>query len=281
MRRSVVRLLGSRPIPALAVLTGLFFLVVETASANRVPVSELSLKVTRQLAPRLSTELAEKDLVLGAPIFIRVFKLSRTLEVWVEGHDGLYKLFKTYGVCAFSGTLGPKEREGDGQSPEGFYRVTADALNPNSKFHLSFDLGFPNAFDRRHGRSGSHLMIHGSCISEGCFAMTDGRMEEIYTLAHAAFLNGQPDISVHAFPFHMTDGAMAGLTDTRWLGFWLNLKEGYDLFERNRVPPMVWASKRRYAFYPRAPRVGPFHASATLAPPIAGVPEALLSAARR
>ena len=81
--------------------------------------------------------------------------------------------FATYPICLWSGRLGPKLREGDRQAPEGFYTVSAEQLNPNSRWHRSFSLGFPNAFDQAHGRTGSFIMVHGGCPSIGCYAMTD------------------------------------------------------------------------------------------------------------
>jgi len=157
-------------------------------------------------------------------------------------------LFKTYRICDYSGGLGPKEMEGDKQSPEGFYRVGPAQLNPWSKFHLAFNLGYPNEYDRLNGRTGGALMVHGRCSSVGCFAMTDYRMEEIYTIANAALANGQESFAVHIFPFRMTAENMRRHQDDRWQHYWCNLKEGYDIFERTATPPEVAVNRDRYIF---------------------------------
>ena len=197
--------------------------------------------------PRLKMELTRREFRLGAPIFIRLFKESAELEVWLE-RAGKFERFRTYPVCAFSGNLGPKLAQGDLQSPEGFYFVGPRQMNPWSRFHLSFNLGFPNAYDRHHGRTGSHLMVHGDCVSIGCYAMTDAIIEEIYTLASAALRQGQPFFRVHVFPFRMDAMRMAAADQSQWLDFWRNLKEGYDWFERSGRPPDVRVQRGRYVF---------------------------------
>jgi murein L,D-transpeptidase YafK len=178
---------------------------------------------------------------------VRIFKESRELELWVE-NDGRFALFRTYEICTFSGHLGPKLRTGDLQSPEGFYFVTPDRMNPASRFHLSFNLGYPNAYDRHHGRTGGFLMVHGDCVSIGCYAMTDAQIEEIYTLADAALRQGQPFFRVHIFPFRMTVRNMQRHRDSRWREFWRNLEEGYDFFERHGRPPNVEVRNGKYVF---------------------------------
>lgn len=212
-----------------------------------MPSSARSRAAIERVQPTLEAELGDRGLEFGAPIFIRVFKEPRILEVWVEAKNG-FVLFRTYDICTYSGTLGPKLRTGDRQSPEGFYFVTPNRLNPVSRFHLSFNLGFPNAYDRAHGRTGSYLMIHGNCVSIGCYAMTDAAIEEIYALADAALRNGQPFFRVHIFPFEMTAVNLRARRSSRWAGFWRNLKEGYDWFERTRRPPNVDVENGRYVF---------------------------------
>jgi murein L,D-transpeptidase YafK len=144
--------------------------------------------------------------------------------------------------------LGPKQKKGDWQSPEGFYFVRGSQLNPFSQFHLAFNLGYPNRYDRAHGRTGSALMVHGDCVSAGCFAMTDEQIDEIYTLAEAALKNGQPYFKVHIFPFRMTAENMKKHRNSPWLAFWDNLKEGYDLFEKYHYPPETSVRNKRYVF---------------------------------
>ena len=192
---------------------------------------------------------SEKGLALGSPVFIRAFKEERELELFVEDKGtGKFKLFRTYPIAAASGDLGPKLAEGDGQVPEGFYFVGPKAMNPNSKYHLSFNIGFPNEYDRAHGRTGSFIMIHGNAVSIGCLAMTDEKIEEIYTVADAALEAGQPFFRVHIFPFRMTGERMEKAADSEWIGFWENLKTGYDLFEKNRIPPSTTVKDREYIF---------------------------------
>jgi murein L,D-transpeptidase YafK len=212
--------------------------------------------VRRRLAPVLTADLAVKGLSLGAPIFIRIFKEPGELEVWVRS-GARFDMFRTYPICNFSGGLGPKLREGDGQSPEGFYFVTPDRMNPASSYHLSFNLGFPNAYDRAHGRTGSFLMVHGDCVSVGCYAMTDSGIEEIYLMAESALAGGQPFFRVHAFPFRLTDANLARHAGSPWSGFWQNLREGYDIFERERVPPEVAVKDGDYVFAARGEGLAP------------------------
>ena len=127
----------------------------------------------------LQGRLAAQGAKLGDPVLVRIFKREFELEVWLK-HDGRFQRFATYPICMWSVGLGPKVREGDKQAPEGFYTVDGSQLNPNSNYHRSFNLGFPNAFDRAHGRTGSLLMVHGDCRSIGCYAMTDPVIDEIW-----------------------------------------------------------------------------------------------------
>jgi murein L,D-transpeptidase YafK len=198
--------------------------------------------------------LGRKGMDQGAPIFVRIFKEESELEVWKARADGRFYHFKTYPVCNWSGTLGPKTEYGDRQAPEGFYRVTADQLNPNSSYYLAFNLGYPNAYDRARRRTGSALMVHGKCKSAGCYAMTDALMEEIYGLARESLKSGQTDFSVHAFPFRMTDANMARFRDNANYRFWRTLKQGYDFFEQFRLPPAIAVCERRYMVNVTVPR---------------------------
>ncbi len=196
--------------------------------------------------------LEEKLLLLkakvGDPVFIRIFKEESLLEIWIRSGEA-YQHVKNYRICAYSGVIGPKLREGDGQSPEGFYRVNKQKLNPKSTFHLSFDLGFPNKYDREHNRTGSYLMIHGNCVSIGCYAMTDEKIEEIYALVAGALEAGQKYVQVHAYPFRMTEVNMAWHSQSEWYDFWVNLKEGYDYFEAEKLPPNVKVKNAQYTIH--------------------------------
>jgi murein L,D-transpeptidase YafK len=231
-------------------VAGAAVLVAEAGrrSPREVPSSERSREAVERTSRTLAPLLSRQGFRLGAPVFLRIFKEEKILEVWLRAGNGKFELFKSYPICYFSGNPGPKLKVGDRQSPEGFYTVAPSALNPHSQFHLSFNLGYPNAFDRAHGRTGSALMVHGSCVSIGCYAMTDPGIEEIYTLVEAALRNGQDSFQVHSFPFRMTPENFVRHRDSEWWDFWSNLKEGGDLFERDRVPPVVTVRDRRYVF---------------------------------
>lgn len=187
---------------------------------------------------KFDDRLKAQGLQLGAPVFLRIFKLESQLEIWME-KAGRYQLFATYPICLWSGRLGPKLAEGDRQAPEGFYAVTKEDLNPNSRWHRSFSLGFPNEFDRAQSRTGSFIMVHGGCQSIGCFAMTNDVVDEIWRLVTAALDQGQPAFNVQVFPFRMTENNLAARASDPWSGFWGDLKKGYDSFERTHVPPVV------------------------------------------
>ncbi|MEM7383860.1 MAG: murein L,D-transpeptidase family protein [Verrucomicrobiota bacterium] len=206
-------------------------------------------RVAEEVSDRLRRELREVDLVFGDPVFMRVFKNTSEFEVWVEDRStGQFRLFRNYPIARFSGRLGPKQKEGDYQAPEGFYTVTRRSMNPRSNYHLSFNLGYPNRYDRSHGRTGSYLMVHGSNVSIGCFAMTDPLIEEIYTLADAALKRGQDAFQVHSFPFRMDRPPPRAVANSKWTPFWANLKEGFDRFEKDYRVPEVSVSDKRYVF---------------------------------
>src|SRR4029079_2106888 len=163
----------------------------------------------KPLSPQTRALLAQKGMKEDAPVLLRIFKAESELEVWKAKDDGRFYLFKTYPICSYSGGLGPKVSQGDRQAPEGFYLVSQDQMNPRSKYHLSFNVGFPNAYDRAYGRTGQDIMVHGDCTSAGCYAMTDAVVEEIFILAREALQGGQPAFQIQAFPFRMTAANMA------------------------------------------------------------------------
>src|SRR5689334_14050903 len=186
----------------------------------------------------------EKD----SPILVRLFKEEAEVEVWKQTRDGAYALLKTYPICRWSGDLGPKKKEGDRQAPEGFYTITPGHMNPNSSYYLAFNTGFPNAYDRAWGYTGSDLMVHGDCSSRGCYAMTDEQMQEIYALARESFFGGQKAFQLEAFPFRMTALNMAKHRNNPNFAFWKMLKEGYDHFEATRQEPKVAVCEKHYVF---------------------------------
>lgn len=202
-----------------------------------------------RVRPELERGLAAKGLRFGDPVFLRAFKEEAELEMWIRNRaTGKYDLFRTWRIAAMSGNLGPKLAEGDGQVPEGFYFVLPRAMNPNSNYHLSFNIGFPNEYDRAHQRTGSFIMIHGSNVSIGCLAMTDEGIEEIYTLCAAAHENGQGFFRVHIFPFRMSTARMEKAKDHQWIGFWNEMRPGYEAFEKHRVPAEVTVREGIYQF---------------------------------
>ncbi|MCF6244854.1 MAG: murein L,D-transpeptidase [Sulfurovum sp.] len=192
--------------------------------------------------------LAKIGAKAGDKVFIRIFKKESLLEAWMKV-KGKYVLFKHYPICKYSGYLGPKLKQGDKQSPEGFYKVTRRLLNPNSKYHLAFNLGYPNKYDRAHKRTGSFLMVHGECVSIGCYAMTNSKIEEIYTLVDKALRKGQKYVQVHAYPFFMTEENMVDYQDSKWYDFWTELKKGYDYFEAEKVPPNIKVKNKHYTIH--------------------------------
>lgn len=183
----------------------------------------------------LKQELSALGLKLGNTVFIRVMKENSEMELWLQpAAEKPFHLFKTYPIARWSGTLGPKQKEGDLQAPEGRYAITRRLMHPGSKYHLAMNIGYPNAQDRTLGRTGSLIMIHGSNVSLGCFAMTDPVIEEIYLLVDAALNAGQNEVPVHSFPFRMTEERMAKETDSPWREFWQELKAMWDAFEKDK-----------------------------------------------
>ncbi len=205
-------------------------------------------KAEKPLPPDVVKTMKTKGMTSASPIMVRIFKQENVVEVWKATNTGRYDLLKEYEICKWSGKLGPKFMEGDRQAPEGFYTINPWQMNPKSEYYLAFNLGFPNSFDRAHGRTGTHLMVHGACSSAGCYSMTDERIAEIFALAREAFEGGQKSFQVQAFPFRMTAQNMAEHQGNEHFDFWKMLKEGYDHFEITRMPPKVDVCDKRYVF---------------------------------
>ena len=222
-------------------------ILIAVAATGYVAYEKLDESSVAEARRTLPTRLVAKGLRQGQLVFVRIFKQEAVLELWMEGDQG-WRLFQSYPICRFSGRLGPKLKEGDRQAPEGFYQVASGQLNPNSRHHLSFNLGFPNAFDRAHGRTGSALMVHGGCSSSGCYAMTNPVMGEIWSLVTSALRNGQNSFQVQAFPFRMTGAALEDAAGHPDAAFWRELKRGYDLFETTQMPPAVTVCHGSYRF---------------------------------
>jgi len=194
--------------------------------------------------------MAARDTTAAAPILIRAYKKEAELEIWKRARNGRFVFLKTFPICRWSGQLGPKMKQGDRQTPEGFYSVSPNQMNPNSAYYLSFDTGYPNAYDKARGATGSYVMVHGTCSSAGCYAMTDRGVGEIYALAREALKGGQPAFQFQAYPFHMTAQNMAIYRSDPNIAFWRQLKEGSDRFEATGEEPIVTVSARRYVFSP-------------------------------
>lgn len=173
--------------------------------------------------------------LFGRPVFLRIVKETRVLELRVQ-EKGKWRLLKVYPIQAMSGKLGPKTAEGDRQAPEGFYATTRELLNPRSKFHLAFNIGYPNAYDREKGRTGSFIMVHGGDRSIGCFAMGDPAIEEIYTMVHQALQAGQKDVPIQIYPFEMTPERMAQERNSPHYEFWQNLQPGWQHTQQHGGP---------------------------------------------
>jgi len=201
----------------------------EAAAEEKLAVvtSERSRRVVATQTPRLEAELKAGGWTWGAPVYIRAFKRERILELWLKRGDR-FEIFRQYPICAMSGGLGPKQRQGDQQVPEGLYAITRRSLNPYSVFHLSMNIGYPNPQDRQLRRTGGDIMIHGNCVSLGCLAMTDAGIEEIYTLVQAALTANPRGVPVHIFPFRME--SLELWRHWRWphFEFWRKLKPVYD-----------------------------------------------------
>lgn len=201
------------------------------------------------IPPQTLALMQSKGMSQGDPILIRAYKKEAEMEIWKRtGVNGQYALLKTYPICRWSGQLGPKTRQGDRQAPEGFYTVSPGQMNPNSAYWLSFDTGYPNAYDRSLGRTGNAIMVHGNCSSSGCFAMTDASMAELYAVAREAFAGGQHAFQFQSYPFRMNAANLAKFRADQNAPFWMNLKEGSDYFETLREEPRVGVCENRYVF---------------------------------
>jgi len=219
------------------------------SKSKTMPAPDRAAAAEANVRPALERDLAALGLHYGDPVFLRAFKEERVLELWLRKREnGKFELFRTYPIAAASGDLGPKIKEGDGQVPEGFYHVPPGAMNSNSIYHLAFNIGFPNAYDRSSGRTGSFIMVHGGSVSIGCLAMTDAKIEEIYSLCAAAHQAGQPFFRVHLFPFRMSAARLAQEEHSPHASFWKNLKEGHDQFEDEKVPPDAQTANGSYTF---------------------------------
>jgi murein L,D-transpeptidase YafK len=218
------------------------------AGCNPDGMREVNGRHMQPLSGKMLAEIESKNMEKESPILVRIFKQESEFEVWKEDKTGRFALLRTYPICRWSGELGPKIKTGDRQAPEGFYTITPGQMNPNSSYYLAFNIGFPNAYDRANGYTGAFLMVHGDCLSAGCYAMTDEQIAEIYALARESFLGGQKSFQIQAYPFRMTPLNLAKHRNSPHIAFWKMLKQGYDHFEVTRLEPKVNVCEKRYVF---------------------------------
>jgi murein L,D-transpeptidase YafK len=220
-----------------------------------------------QLPPKTLAAMEAIGSSKNAPVLIRTYKKEAELEIWKMKADGRYAYLKSFPMCRWSGQLGPKVREGDRQVPEGFYAITPARMNPNSAYYLSFDVGYPNAYDRAMGHTGGSIMVHGVCSSAGCFSMTDAQIAEIYAIAREAFAGGQQAIQMQSYPFHMTAENLAKYRLDPNIGFWNQLKEGSDNFEVTKQDVVLGVCNKHYVFN-AAPADGSHFDATAACPPL-------------
>jgi murein L,D-transpeptidase YafK len=202
----------------------------------------------RAIPPQTLAQMDKIGTTESAPVLIRTYKKEAEFEIWKMKSDGQYALLKTFPMCRWSGQLGPKTREGDRQVPEGFYTIAPNQMNPNSNYYLSFNVGYPNAYDKAWDRSGGNIMVHGVCSSAGCYSMTDAQIAEIYAIAREAFNGGQHEIQMQSYPFKMTAENLAKHRLDPNIDFWMQLKNGNDHFEVTKTEPAVLVCGKRYVF---------------------------------
>lgn len=167
-------------------------------------------------------------------VYLRAFKEEKVLELWAAKKGGSFVLVKSYPVCAASGELGPKRREGDLQVPEGLYEVPE--FNPGSNFHLSMKVSYPNASDRVRSdakKPGGLIYLHGNCASIGCIAIEDAPIEEVYLTAFDA--KSRP-IRIDIFPAKLTAEWLAAHESNENAALWKELAPAYSAFEASKEP---------------------------------------------
>ncbi len=245
-------------------------------SAQGIDLSTVRNKVEQPLPSRILADMSAKGMDRNSPIMIRIFKEEGALEIWKAKTNNRFDKIADYKICAWSGKLGPKVKTGDRQAPEGFYNLTRSNLNPNSKYYLAINTGFPNRYDAVNGRSGSDLMIHGACSSSGCYSMTDQQVLEIYAFARDALKGGQETVQLQAFPFRMTAENMVKHRLDQNYDFWKMLKVGYDNFEVTKRPPEVNVCEKKYVFNQQATDGGSFNPAGKC--PAMSTPPALTAA---
>ncbi|MBZ9857726.1 murein L,D-transpeptidase [Mesorhizobium sp. CA13] len=256
--------------------TGILITAIAVAGCNDSSMKDFAPEANKPLPDKILADMKAKGMVRTSSVMVRIFKEEGKLEIWKAKTNGRYDMVASYDICKWSGKLGPKYTEGDRQAPEGFYTVRPAQMNPRSNYHLSFNIGYPNAYDRANGRTGSNLMVHGACSSSGCYSMTDAQIEQIYAFGRDAFQGGQTEFQIQAFPFRMTAANMARYRNDPNYEFWKMLKVGYDNFEITKVPPKVDVCEKRYVFNQVAPEGTTFNPTGPC--PASTQPDSLKSA---
>src|SRR3954454_5737891 len=228
--------------------TALLIAALGVAGCNDSSMKNFAPEASKPLPDKILADMKAKGMIRTSSVMARIFKEEGKLEIWKAKTTGRYEMVASYDICKWSGKLGPKYTEGDRQAPEGFYTVRPSQMNPRSNYHLSFNIGYPNAYDRANGRTGANLMVHGACSSSGCYSMNDEQIEQIYAFGRDAFRGGQTEFQIEAFPFRMTAANMARYRNDPNYLFWQMLKAGYDYFEITKVPPKVDVCEGRYVF---------------------------------
>lgn len=233
--------------------------IVSVCAYSQTAVSEYkksSLKIPEifnRVEDSLKKEFADKNLSYPPKeMYLRSFKYDRQLEIWVKGEASEpFQLFKTYKVCMQSGTMGPKRMQGDYQVPEGFYYI--NEFNPNSNYHLSLGLNYPNSSDKILSdpvRPGGDIYIHGSCVSTGCIPINDKPIEELFVLANRVKESGDEFIPVHIFPVNYNQKksfeflAQSTKDNQALQQFAVSLKSAFDIFEEKKALPIIMVNKK-------------------------------------
>lgn len=167
-------------------------------------------------------------------VYLRAFKAEKIVELWAGKKGAPMVLVKTYPICAASGELGPKRKEGDLQVPEGLYEISE--FNPGSNFHLSMKVSYPNASDRVRSdpkRPGGLIYLHGNCASIGCIAIEDGPIEEVYLIAQDAKVR---PLRIDIFPARLSPEWMTEHAEADHAPLWKELEPAYRLFEGLKRP---------------------------------------------
>ncbi len=238
------------------------FTLAQVASASFVD-EQLQFARVRQAKQNVDQALQQalKEQGFAYPpkeILFRVLKRDKRFEVWAD-KAGRLELARAHPICASSGRLGPKVKSGDGQVPEGLYAISQ--WNPNSNFHVSLRVDYPNAVDRarssaifgrapKPGELGGDIYVHGDCVTIGCVPLTDPIAEEVYWFAVLARQAGQARIPIHIFPTRLEPGSVDQLLEnapdphTRTL--WQDLAPIYQRFEAEHRVPEVETRAGRY-----------------------------------